>query len=123
MARVVIKVGFGLVQVLLLARAGLLFFAILPGDPVFGAVFTVSQPFVDPFRDAVRASLEEQVSGTVVDTHALAALLGYTLVELGLLWVVGWQRRRPEALPPSPLEAAARSVHAPAPTPRAEAEE
>jgi hypothetical protein len=55
---------------------------------------------VDPFNNAVRAALVEAGSGTVLDTYALAALLGYSLLELVLLLAIGWQRTRTEPLPP-----------------------
>ena len=100
--RRVVKVGFALIQVLLLMRIVVLFFAPSPTDPLVSSLMDASQPFVDPFQNAVRASLEERASGTILDTHAMAALVGYTAIEVAILVAVGWRRRRREPLPPLP---------------------
>ena len=100
--RHVVKVGFGLVQVLLLIRVVVLLFAPSPTDPVINGLLDVTQPFVDPFRDAVRASLEERVSGSILDAHAMAALVGYTAIEIALLVAISWRKPKREPLPPLP---------------------
>lgn len=104
-ARTAVKVIATVVQVLLLARIGVLFLVPPSPDPVVLGLLDLTQPLVDPFRDAVRASLEDAGSGTVVDTYAIAALIGYTVIELVALLAIGWQRKRSEPLPPSPREA------------------
>ena len=101
-ARTTVKVVASAVQVLLLVRIVVLFFAPSASDPIVNALLNVTQPLVDPFRDAVRASLEDVASGTILDAHAMAALIGYTILELALVWALGWHRTRLEPLPPSP---------------------
>jgi uncharacterized protein YggT (Ycf19 family) len=106
-ARTAVKVIASVVQVLLLARIAVLFLVPPGTDPIVTGLLDLSQPLVDPFRDAVRASLRDAGSGTVLDVHAMAALRGYTIIELVALWLIRWRRRRSEPMPPSPREATA----------------
>src|SRR2546421_9153105 len=98
--RMLVKVGFGVAQALLIGRIVLVLFAPWAANDLATGYIALTQPLVDPFRDAVRASLVEGASGTVLDTHALAALLGYSLLEIVLLLTIGWQRQANEPLPP-----------------------
>jgi hypothetical protein len=58
------------------------------------AILNISQVFVAPFTgifntDALRAS------GSVLDIAAIAALVGWTILEVVVLWAVNLFRREP----------------------------
>jgi hypothetical protein len=98
-----VKVGFGVVQALLVARVALLLVAPAPSE-AYVAFLGVTEWLVEPFRDAVRSVLVDATGGpSILDTKALAALVGYTLIEVILLRVLFRRRAATEPMPPLPI--------------------
>jgi hypothetical protein len=96
MARRVIVLFFGIVQVLIVLRIALLLLDAREANAIVSFILDASQIFVAPFEgmfgtDALSAG------GSVLDVAAVAALVGWTAVELILLWAVSVFRREPVA--------------------------
>ena len=93
MARRIVVLFFGLIQVVIVARIVLLLLDAREANALVSAVLDISQVFVAPFEgmfgtDALRTA------GTVLDITAIVALIGWTILELIVLWIVGIFRRR-----------------------------
>jgi len=85
---------FGLIQVLIGLRIVLLLLNAREGNDLVAAILNLSQIFVAPFigifnSDALRAN------GSVLDIAAIAALVGWTILEVVVLWAVNIFRREP----------------------------
>lgn len=85
---------FGLAQIFIGLRIVLLLLNAREGNGIVSFVLDVSQLFVAPFigifnSDSLRAS------GSVLDIAAIAALVGWTIVEVIVLWAVNLLRREP----------------------------
>ena len=57
-------------------------------------ILNVSQLFVAPFEGILRTDALH-AAGSVLDVTAIVALVGWTIVELIVLWAVGIFRREP----------------------------
>ncbi len=91
--RVVVLI-FGIIQVFIGLRIVLLLLNAREGNDLVAFILNVSQVFVTPFvgifnTDALRAS------GSVLDIAAIAALVGWTILEAIVLWAVNIMRREP----------------------------
>jgi hypothetical protein len=91
--RVVVLI-FGIIQVLIALRIGLLLLNAREGNDLVAFILDMSQLFVAPFVgifsvDALRSS------GSVLDLAAIAALVGWTVLEVIVLWAVNVMRREP----------------------------
>lgn len=85
---------FGIIQVLIGLRIVLLLLNAREGNDLVSFILNMSQLFVAPFvgifnTDALRAS------GSVLDIAAIAALVGWTILEAIVLWAVNLLRREP----------------------------
>ena len=85
---------FGLIQVLIGLRIVLLLLNAREGNDIVRFILDASQVFVAPFNgifnsDALHAG------GTVLDIAAIAALVGWTVLEWIVLWAVNVFRREP----------------------------
>lgn len=85
---------FGIIQLFIGLRIVLLLLNAREGNGLVSFILDVSQWFVAPFvgifnTDALRAS------GSVLDLAAIAALVGWTILEVVLLWAVNLLRREP----------------------------
>ena len=94
MLRRVVVLIFGIIQVLIILRIVLLLLNAREGNEIVQFILNASQPFVAPFvgifnTDALRAS------GSVLDIAAIAALVGWTVLEWIVLWAVNLFRREP----------------------------
>ena len=58
-------------------------------------ILNASQPFVAPFMGIFNVPDALQSSGSVLDIAAIAALVGWTILEAIVLWVVNIMRREP----------------------------
>jgi hypothetical protein len=92
MARRVVVLIFGLIQVVIGLRIVLLLLNAREGNDLVSAILNISQVFVAPFigifnTDALRAS------GSILDIAAIAALVGWTILEVIVLWAVNIFRR------------------------------
>ena len=65
-----------------------------PTNDLVAGVLNVSQVLIAPFEGILRTDALH-ASGSTLDVTALVALVGWTIIELVLLWAVGIFRRQP----------------------------
>ncbi len=94
MIRRIVVLVFGLIQVLLGARIVLLLLDAREGNALVSGILNVSQVFVAPFDGILRTD-SLHAAGSVLDITAIVALIGWTVIELIVLWAVGIFRREP----------------------------
>ena len=87
---------FGIIQILIVLRIALLLLNAREGNDLVQFILNTSQIFVAPFvgifnSDALRAG------GSVLDIAAIAALVGWTILEWIVLWATNLFRREPVA--------------------------
>ncbi|HET7180780.1 MAG TPA: hypothetical protein VFI15_00950 [Candidatus Limnocylindrales bacterium] len=92
--RRIVTLIFGIIQVFIILRIVLLLLNAREGNGLVQFILDVSQIFVAPFvgifnNDALHAS------GSILDIAAIAALVGWTILEMIVLWVVNIARREP----------------------------
>ncbi|HEY8636533.1 MAG TPA: YggT family protein [Candidatus Limnocylindrales bacterium] len=93
-ARIVTFV-FGILQALLILRIILLVLVANAGNDIVHFVFSVTQPFVEPFLGMFALNRVTADQGSTFDIAALVALIGWTLVELLILAAIRIFARRP----------------------------
>ena len=94
LVRRVIILAFGLIQIVIVLRILLLLLDARAGNAIVSAVLNVSQIFVAPFNGILNT--DALVSGgSVFDVAAVVALIGWTILEMVILWAVGIFRRQP----------------------------
>ncbi|HUQ43280.1 MAG TPA: hypothetical protein VM451_02550 [Candidatus Limnocylindria bacterium] len=94
MIRRVVTLIFGIIQAFIVLRIVLLLLNAREGNDLVSFILNTSQIFVAPFngifnRDALTAG------GSELDIAAIAALVGWTVLELIILWAVNLMRREP----------------------------
>jgi hypothetical protein len=94
MLRRIVVLIFGIIQVLIGLRIVLLLLNAREGNGIVQFILNASQPLVAPFvgifnTDALKSS------GSVLDIAAIAALVGWTILEAIILWAVNVMRREP----------------------------
>ena len=94
MLRRVVTLIFGIIQAFIVLRIVLLLLNAREGNDIVSFILNVSQVFVAPFigifnSDALAAG------GSVLDIAAIAALVGWTILEFIVLWGVNLLRREP----------------------------
>lgn len=94
MLRRIVVLIFGIIQAFIVLRIVLLLLNAREGNGIVSFILDVSQLFVAPFvgifnKDALSAS------GSVLDIAAIAALVGWTILEMIILWAVNLLRREP----------------------------
>jgi YGGT family len=94
LARRVVVLLFGLVQIVIGARIVLLALDAREANALVSAVLNISQVFVAPFEGILRTD-SLHAAGSVIDITAIVAFVGWTILELIVLWVVGIWRREP----------------------------
>jgi hypothetical protein len=85
---------FGIIQAFIVLRIVLLLLNAREGNAIVSFILNTSQLFVAPFngifnRDALTAG------GSILDIAAIAALVGWTVLEFIILWAVNLMRREP----------------------------
>lgn len=91
-ARRIILLVFGLVQVVILLRILLLLLDARTGNDIVSSILNVSQVFVGPFEGILRTDALHN-GGSMLDVTAVVALVGWTILEAIVLWVVAIFRR------------------------------
>ncbi|HEY2916539.1 MAG TPA: hypothetical protein VGI98_04915, partial [Candidatus Limnocylindrales bacterium] len=91
-ARRVVVLVFGIIQLLIVLRIVLLLLDAREGNDLVRFILDASQVFVAPFigifnTDALKAG------GSILDIAAIAALVGWTVLEAIALWIVNLFRR------------------------------
>jgi hypothetical protein len=94
MIRRVVVLAFGIIQSLIVLRIVLLLLNAREGNDLVSFILNLSQVFVAPFigifnSDALHAG------GSILDIAAIAALVGWTVLEWIVLWAVNVFRREP----------------------------
>jgi len=92
LGRRLVVLVFGIIQLLILLRIVLLLLNAREGNDLVRFILDASQVFVAPFigifnTDALKAG------GSVLDIAAIAALVGWTVLEAIALWIVNLFRR------------------------------
>ena len=93
-ARRVVILIFGLIQILIALRIVLLLVNAREGNSIVKGVLDASQLFVGPFEGILRTDALH-ASGATLDLAAVVAFIGWTVLELILVWVVNIFRREP----------------------------
>jgi hypothetical protein len=94
MTRRVIVLVFGLIQVVIGLRIVLLLLDAREANGLVSGILNVSQLFVAPFDGILRTN-NLHAAGSVLDITAIVAFVGWTIIELIVLWAVGIFRREP----------------------------
>jgi hypothetical protein len=92
MSRRIIILVFGIIQVLIAARIVLLLLDAREANGLVSGILNLSQVFVAPFEGILRTNSLSS-AGSVLDITAIVALVGWTVIELIVLWAVGIFRR------------------------------
>ncbi len=94
MTRRVIVLVFGLIQVVIGARIVLLVLDAREANGLVSGILNVSQLFVAPFEGILRTD-SLHAAGSVLDITAIVAFVGWTVLELIVIWALGIFRREP----------------------------
>lgn len=92
-SRRIVVLVFGLIQIVIGARIVLLLLDAREANGLVSAVLNISQVFVAPFEGMLRTDALH-AAGSVLDITAIVALVGWTILELIVLWVIGIFGRR-----------------------------
>jgi hypothetical protein len=93
MGRRIVVLVFGLIQIVIGARIVLLLLDAREANALVSAVLNISEVFVAPFEGILRTD-SLNASGSILDITAIVAFVGWTILELIVLWVIGIFRRR-----------------------------
>jgi hypothetical protein len=94
MARRIIVLLFGLIQIVIGLRIVLLLLDARTGNALVSGILDVSKIVVAPF-DGILNSNALSSGGSTLDVAAVVAFVGWTILELIVLWAVGIFRREP----------------------------
>jgi hypothetical protein len=94
MIRRVVVLIFGIIQVVIGLRIVLLLLNAREGNDLVAFILNTSQVFVAPFIGIFNVDSLHS-SGSVLDIAAIAALVGWTILEAVVLWGVNLLRREP----------------------------
>ena len=92
--RRIVVLLFGLIQVLIGARFVLLALDAREANGLVSGILNVSQVFVAPF-DGILKTDSLHAAGSVLDFTAVVAFVGWTILELIVIWAIGIFRREP----------------------------
>ena len=90
----IVIVLFGIVQVLIILRIVLLLLNAREGNDLVSWILNMSQIFVAPFEGILQTD-SLNAAGSVLDIAAIMALVGWTVIELIVIWALGIFRREP----------------------------
>ena len=94
MTRRIVVLVFGLIQLIIGLRFVLLLLDAREANGLVSAILNVSQLFVAPFEGILRTN-NLHAAGSVFDVAAVVAFVGWSIIELVVLWAVGIFRREP----------------------------
>lgn len=92
MIRRVVVLIFGIIQALIILRIVLLLLDAREGNAIVSFILNTSQLFVAPFEGIFRTDALRS-SGSILDIAAIAAVVGWTILEFIILWAVNLMRR------------------------------
>lgn len=94
LTRRIIVLAFGLIQIVIGARIVLLLLNAREANGLVSGILNVSQFFVGPFNGILHTNALT-AGGTVLDVAAILALVGWSVLELIVIWGTGIFRREP----------------------------
>jgi len=94
LARRVVVLIFGLIQILIGLRIVLLLLDAREANALVRGILDLSQVFVSPFEGILRTDALRS-RGSILDIAAVVAFVGWTIIELIVIWIVGIFRREP----------------------------
>jgi len=94
MTRRIIVLVFGIIQLVIGLRIILLLLDAREANGLVSAILNISQLFVFPFEGIFRTDALH-AAGSTLDIAAIAALVGWTVLELVVNWAVAIFRREP----------------------------
>lgn len=94
LARRIAVLVFGLIQIVIGLRIVLLLLGARESNALVSAILDVSQVFVAPFAGILGTDALHS-AGSTLDVAAVVAFVGWTLIELIVLWAIGIFRRAP----------------------------
>jgi hypothetical protein len=86
---------FGLIQIVIGLRIVLLLLDARTGNALVSGILDVSKIFVAPFEGILNTNALAS-GGSVLDVSAIVAFIGWSILELIILWAVGIFRREPD---------------------------
>lgn len=92
LARRIIVLIFGLIQLVIGLRILLLIVDARTGNGIVSGILNISQVFVGPFEGILKTDALH-AGGSMLDVAALVALIGWTVIEAIVLWILGIFRR------------------------------
>jgi hypothetical protein len=92
LGRRIVVLVFGLIQVVIGARIVLLLLDAREANGLVAGILNLSQLFVAPFEGILRSDAL-RAGGAILDVAAIVALVGWTLLELIVIWAIGIFRR------------------------------
>jgi hypothetical protein len=94
MGRRIVLLFFGLIQLIIGARFVLLLLDAREANGLVSGILNFSQLFVAPFEGILRTDAL-RAAGSIFDVSAIVALVGWTILELVVIWALGIFRREP----------------------------
>ena len=94
LTRRVIVLLFGLIQIVIGLRFVLLLLDARESNGIVSGILNFSQLFVAPFEGVLKTN-SLHAAGSTFDMAAIVAFVGWTVIELIVLWVIGIFRREP----------------------------
>jgi hypothetical protein len=92
LSRRIVVLVFGLIQIVIGARFVLLLLNAREANGLVSAILNTSQLFVAPFEGILRTD-SLHAAGSTLDITAIVAFVGWTILELIVIWAVGIFRR------------------------------
>jgi YGGT family len=92
LGRRIVVLVFGLIQVVIGARFILLLLDAREANGLVSGILNLSQIFVGPFEGILRTNALHS-GGSTFDVAAIVALVGWTVLELIVIWALGIFRR------------------------------
>jgi hypothetical protein len=94
MTRRIIVLLFGLIQIVIGLRIVLLLLDARTGNALVSGILDISKIFVAPF-DGILNTNALSSGGSTLDVAAVVAFIGWSVLELIVIWAVGIFRREP----------------------------
>jgi hypothetical protein len=94
LTRRVVVLIFGLIQLVIALRFVLLLLNAREANDLVSGILNISQVFVAPFDGILRTD-NLHAAGSIFDLTAIVAFVGWTIIEMVVLWAVGIFRREP----------------------------